>query len=127
MFNAPIQAFSLMFTNKTQITMSMQPTTPSLTNDNDRDNDNENEVFGTPPGSPTDIALAEDMTAPHDSGDDFDDALPLYLVKTLGRGTETINLDDVQEEMLEEGFGDSDNEADGVLDHNNAMVEATEE
>jgi hypothetical protein len=49
-------------------------------------------------------------------------------VKTLGRGPETINLlDDVQEEMLKEGFGDSDNEVDGVLDNDNAMVEAMEE
>jgi hypothetical protein len=51
--------------------MSMQPTAPSQTSDNDHDNGNESEVYGTPFGSPTDIALAEDMTAPHDdSGDD---------------------------------------------------------
>jgi hypothetical protein len=36
-------------------------------------------------------------------------------------------MGDVQGGMLEEGFGDSDNEADDVLDHDSAMVEAMEE
>jgi hypothetical protein len=34
---------------------------------------------------------------------------------------------EVLEDMNEEGFGDSDNEADDMLDHDDAMVEALEE
>jgi hypothetical protein len=34
---------------------------------------------------------------------------------------------EVLEDMNEEGFGDSDNEADNMLDHDDAIVEALEE
>ena len=59
---------------------------------------------------------------------DDTDTLPLYLVRTVGRARETINnMDEILEDMQEEGFGYSNNEADDVLDHDDAMVEALEE
>jgi hypothetical protein len=96
--------------------------TPPSPNDNDDDNDddNDNEVFGTPLGSPAAIPLAyENLEVLEDN-----DTLPLYLVRHVGKAPETINMDEVMEDMNEEGFGDSDNEADDVLDHADAMVEA---
>jgi hypothetical protein len=55
-----------------------------------------------------------------------DDTLPLYLVRNVGRGQETINMDEVLEDMQDEGFRDSDNEADDMLD-DDVMIEALEE
>jgi hypothetical protein len=74
----------------------------------------------TPVGSPDGIPLAGD-------GLEADkDTLPLYLVQTVGRACETINMAKVLEDMNEEGFGDFNNKADGMLDHDDAMVEALE-
>ena len=56
-----------------------------------------------------------------------EDTLPLYLVRNVGKARETINMDEVLEEFNEEGFGDSDNEADDLLDHDDAMTAALEE
>jgi hypothetical protein len=84
----------------------------------------ETEDLVTPLGSPDGIALAgaEEVVL-----EDEEDALPLYLVRTVGRARETINMAEVLEDINEEGFGDSDNEADDMLDHDDAMVEALEE
>jgi hypothetical protein len=87
--------------------------------------DNKNDLVA-PVGSPDGVPLA---------GDDLEaemvvveeDTLPLYLVQTVGRARETINMAEVLEDMNEEGFGDSDNKADDMLDHDDAMVEALEE
>ena len=56
-----------------------------------------------------------------------EDSLPLYLVRTVSRTQETINMDEVLEDMQEEGFGDSDNKADDLRDHDDAMIAALEE
>lgn len=112
--------------------MSTQQPTP-LQNEQD----NENDVFGTPVGSPVGIlAPGHSVNAVQDvasgsSSDEMvdaleDDGLPSYLVRTVGRG-EGLNMVDVREDIQEEGFGDSDNEADDLLEHDTAMEEAMAE
>jgi exopolysaccharide biosynthesis protein len=44
-------------------------------------------------------------------------------IATMSR-QETINMDDVVEKINKEGFRDSNNEADGILQNNSAIVEA---
>jgi hypothetical protein len=84
--------------------------------------DNNDNDLGSPAvGSPDADALEAEMVV------EEEDTLPLYLVRTVGRARETINMAEVLEDMNEEGFGDSDNEADDMLDHDDAMVEALEE
>ncbi len=91
---------------KKTINMSTEPPTTPSVNDNDSDEDIKTEAFGTPVGSPAAVQFLLDESAP-DSG-----ALPSYLVQTVARG-KTINMDDVLEDVNEEGpGGDSDNEAD---------------
>jgi hypothetical protein len=91
--------------------------------------ENENDHFSTPVGSPVGVPLAGEAEVPLDEAEvhSSEEELPLYLVRTVGRAPETINLDEVLEDFQEEGFGDSDIEADDVLDHDDAMVEALEE
>jgi hypothetical protein len=75
-----------------------------------------------PPGGDNDGSALEDQ-----EDVPAEDSLPLYLVRTISRARETINMDEVLEDMQEEGFGDSDNEADDVLDHDDAMIAALAE
>jgi hypothetical protein len=56
-------------------------------------------------GSPYGIPLAGDAMGVEVVLED-EDALPLYLVRTVGRARETINMAEVLEDMNEEGFGD---------------------
>ena len=56
-----------------------------------------------------------------------EDVLPSHLLRLVS-GLETISLDDVREEAKEAGDGgDSDVEADGCYDHNEAMIMAQAE
>jgi hypothetical protein len=98
----------------------------STTNtDNDTDNNapprTDDSDYAPPVGGDDDSELEDKEDVP------AEDWLPLYLVRTVGRARETINMDEVLKEMQEEGFGDSDNEADDMLDHDDAMVAALEE
>lgn len=53
--------------------------------------------------------------------------LTRFLVRTVGRAWETINMDKVREDIQEQGFGDNNKKEDKILDHNYAMIEALEE
>jgi hypothetical protein len=78
------------------------------------------------PGEENETPVANDDATPLPPPD-VTENLPSYLLRLTLRD-EAINLEDVAEESKEKGDGgDSDDEADGFLDHDAAMVEATVE
>jgi hypothetical protein len=90
-------------------------TTHSIMQNNDYYGDTEG--FRTPLGSPTGVATIVDA-AGNDDLEMLEEGMIIfsYWIKAVGRG-ETINMDDVVEELNEEGFGDSNNEQAGNNQH----------
>jgi hypothetical protein len=82
-------------------------------------------------GSPTGVTVTrqwsvtetEDANEEPEAKDEPDNCLPSYLLHYITTNDQ-IQKEDVLQDMEEEGEGDSDNKADDVLLHGNAMVEA---